>query len=203
MTIWDYDKVGSDDIIGTIRLHWKDIMDKKYEDYCWMNIYGAPLKVSGDYTDDMNEEPRIASNWRGRILCSLAAAKLKKPKSSIESIEGLIGDEIRDKFGPENSDYPNYELRAKVYSGNALPFPEEDYSIVVSWGDKEIESSKVESKNGLCEWYEPLAWTMVKFPHDHSLEFPPPNVIPDDIPDIFVYLVMDGKKICFKRLDPK
>ena len=44
---------------------------------------------------------------------------------------------------------------------------------------------------------------MVPFPYDHNKELPPPDVIPDDIPDIFVYLVKGGKKICYKRLDPK
>ena len=123
MTVWDEDKASGDDIIGTLRLHWKDIKENKYGDYCWFNIYGAPLKVQGDYTDNMNEEPRIASNWRGRILCSLAAKKIKKPHTKLAPIEGPIGDEMRDRF----DGYPKYELRVQVYSGNALPFANKDY----------------------------------------------------------------------------
>lgn len=200
LSVWDYDKVGDDDIIGTLRLHWKDIVDKKYADYTWLNIYGAPLKVYGKHTDNMNEEPRIASNWRGRILCSLDTAKLKKPKSKLNPIgDPKIGDEMRDKF----DHYPKYELRVQVYSGNAFPFKDEDYKVVVAWGDKEVSSEEKEAKNGLVDWYECLGWTMVPFPFDHSKETLPPNVIPEDIPDIFIYLVVDGKKICFKRLDPK
>lgn len=72
--VYDEDAV-VDELIGSIHVDLKDIVpdangkpgafNGKYD---WKNIYGAPLGVSGKMTDMMNNNPEIASLWKGRIL---------------------------------------------------------------------------------------------------------------------------------------
>jgi hypothetical protein len=70
----------ADDIIGSMEFKIKDFVDgKKNKEIFWINLHGAPEDVSGKYTDMMNENPKCASFWRGRILCRV--------KSSVEEVE--------------------------------------------------------------------------------------------------------------------
>ena len=41
----------------------------------------------------MNEDPDLASNWKGRILMQIECYATEKPVSKVENIE----DEVRDK----------------------------------------------------------------------------------------------------------
>jgi hypothetical protein len=68
LQLWDHDTMDADDIIGTTSFNFADIESGRYEEYFWANMYGAPLGVHGKHTDRMNNEPRYASYWRGRIL---------------------------------------------------------------------------------------------------------------------------------------
>jgi hypothetical protein len=53
---------------------------EKYKGSCfWKNIYGSPIDCSGSNTDMMNENPEIASTWKGRILMQVLAYKTEKP----------------------------------------------------------------------------------------------------------------------------
>jgi hypothetical protein len=54
--------------------------------YFWKNIYGAPLDVSGKTADWMNEDPNVASLWKGRILMQVVAEPTEKPCLKIEDI---------------------------------------------------------------------------------------------------------------------
>ena len=45
----------------------------------WKNIYGAPVDVSGTTAKQMNENPEVASLWKGRILIQVTAEKTEKP----------------------------------------------------------------------------------------------------------------------------
>ncbi len=65
----------NDELIGTILVNIKDIIPDadghpgKFNGiYDWKNVYGAPLGCSGKVTDKMNQNPEIASFWKGRIL---------------------------------------------------------------------------------------------------------------------------------------
>ena len=71
LRVWDYDATSEDDIVGTVTFNWHDILRGAYDDYRWANIYGAPLEVSGEHTDKMNNEPSHASYWRGRVLLNI------------------------------------------------------------------------------------------------------------------------------------
>lgn len=52
----------------------------------WKNIYGAPVDVSGSTATQMNENPEIASLWKGRILMQVLAEKTEKPVLRIQNI---------------------------------------------------------------------------------------------------------------------
>jgi hypothetical protein len=53
----------------------------------------------------MNEEPRIASVWKGRLLMSFKTSEAKKPVSEVrkidadEEVEELVGEKVRRLYG--------------------------------------------------------------------------------------------------------
>jgi len=54
--------------------------------YFWKNIYGSPLNVSGETKKAMNENPDIASTWKGRLLMQVTATKTEAPELGINDI---------------------------------------------------------------------------------------------------------------------
>ena len=52
----------------------------------WKNIYGAPVDVMGTTAKQMNENPEVASLWKGRILIQVTAEKTEKPVLRIQDI---------------------------------------------------------------------------------------------------------------------
>ena len=75
-----------DEIVGSIVLQAKNIIGPKNGIYMWKNIYGAPADVSGANAKNMNENPEIASLWKGRILIQVLAEKTEKPVLRIQPI---------------------------------------------------------------------------------------------------------------------
>lgn len=83
--IFDDDLTG-DEIVGAINYDLKDIIPnangkpgKLNNKFDWKNIYGAPVGVSGHMVDKMNENPEVASLWKGRILVQCCAEVSEKP----------------------------------------------------------------------------------------------------------------------------
>jgi hypothetical protein len=68
MKLFDEDKIGKDEIVGSIIFNMKECIEKRNGLFFWKNIYGAPLDKSGENTDKMNANPELASTWKGRIL---------------------------------------------------------------------------------------------------------------------------------------
>jgi hypothetical protein len=80
------DDITGDELIGSIYFNIKDIIPdadgnpgKLNGIYDWKNVFGAPLGVSGNITGKMNENPEIASFWKGRILVQCVAEETDKP----------------------------------------------------------------------------------------------------------------------------
>ena len=83
--VYDEDTI-KDEIVGAIHFDLKDIipdangkpgrLNGKFD---WKNIYGAPMDCSGKWVDKMNENPEIATLWKGRILIQCWAEKTEKP----------------------------------------------------------------------------------------------------------------------------
>ena len=65
--VFDEDTI-SDELVGSIVFQAKNIIGPKNGHYLWKNVYGAPVDVSGSTASQMNENPEIASLWKGRIL---------------------------------------------------------------------------------------------------------------------------------------
>jgi len=65
-----------------------------------MNIYGSPLKFSSTAgSTKMNDNPEIASNWKGRILVQVTCEKTKKPLCKVARIPDSIITESKAKTG--------------------------------------------------------------------------------------------------------
>ena len=66
--LYDYDKAGSDELVGSMIFSIKEIVQCDTHTFRWINLYGSPLDCSGDNTTKMNNNPEMASNWKGRLL---------------------------------------------------------------------------------------------------------------------------------------
>lgn len=75
--VMDQDDI-KDEVVGSLLFDTQDIVDGKFQDmvdgkpkgkFFWTNIYGSPLNLSNSQAKrEMNENPELASNWKGRIL---------------------------------------------------------------------------------------------------------------------------------------
>jgi hypothetical protein len=80
LKVMDEDMGSSDEAVGSIVLNINDFIDTELDGKIfWKNIYGAPGGFTGKNTDSMNENPEIASTWKGRILIQITANETDKP----------------------------------------------------------------------------------------------------------------------------
>jgi len=87
--VYDEDTI-SDELIGSINFDLKDIVPdadgnpgRLSGKFDWKQIYGSPLDCSGKMTDLMNNNPEIASFWKGRILLKATCEETEKPMLKI------------------------------------------------------------------------------------------------------------------------
>lgn len=132
--VWDEDTI-SDDVIGAFNLNAKDIIGQKNGQFFWKNIYGAPPGSSGPAADNMNENPEIASFWKGRILMQVEAIKTEKPVLLVQDIspEKI---EIARPFLIDRK----YNIMVQVNSAIALPLENTAYEVVIRVADHEIST---------------------------------------------------------------
>ena len=81
--IFDYDRAGSDELVGSMIFSIKDICKIEGGEFNWINVYGAQSGHSGENTTRMNNNPEYASNWRGRVLVHYEAVETKNPELKI------------------------------------------------------------------------------------------------------------------------
>jgi hypothetical protein len=87
MKLYDEDKIANinnDELVGSIFFNMKEIVQNAekndFKDVLfWKNIYGSPLNCSGKTTVLMNNNPELASTWKGRILMQVNVEKTEKP----------------------------------------------------------------------------------------------------------------------------
>ena len=65
--LYDYNKLG-DTLVGSMIFSIKDIVNLQERTFSWINLYGAPNGYSGDTVTRMNNNPEVASAWKGRLL---------------------------------------------------------------------------------------------------------------------------------------
>lgn len=83
MQLYDEDKM-SNEIVGSMFFNAKDILAKQQDRFFWKNVYGSPLGYKGENTNKMNENPELASTWKGRILMQVEVIKdVSKPEIKV------------------------------------------------------------------------------------------------------------------------
>ena len=115
MKLFDEDKL-SDEIVGSLLFNMKECIGPKNGKFFWKNVYGSPLGCSGTNTNHMNENPEIASNWKGRILMQVTAEKTDKPTCIIKDLDQKDIEKAKPYLNPHE-----FEIIAEVGQGIALP----------------------------------------------------------------------------------
>ena len=84
LKVYDEDKI-SDEIVGSMNFSLKNIVNNMGENgiLVWKNLYGSPMGCSGQNTNLMNENPEMASFWKGRILMHISSYDVKNPEMKV------------------------------------------------------------------------------------------------------------------------
>lgn len=89
--VMDRDEM-KDEVIGSLLFDVQDMVDGKYRNkFFWKNIYGSPLNLKNSQAKrEMNENPELSSNWKGRVLMQIECFKTDQPVCKITHIEDDI-----------------------------------------------------------------------------------------------------------------
>ena len=184
-----------DEIVGSIVFQSKNIIGAKNGIYLWKNVYGAPMDVSGANATQMNENPEIASLWKGRILIQLLAEKTEKPVLRIQDIPKEEVEKAAEYLIDRQ-----YSIMCQVTSAIGLPKEDTKYEIVVKINEKEFRTGDPPMHKG-C--YNRFNWR--NDPKDGLYKAPYIGV--NDLGSVFIYLkaktTFGEKFICFYRSSVK
>jgi hypothetical protein len=78
-----------DEIAGSLVFDKLDIIAGKIESgkFSWKDIYGSPMNLGGSKAKRaMNEDPDMATFWKGRILMQITCERTEKPLAKVEKI---------------------------------------------------------------------------------------------------------------------
>ena len=180
--------IDNDDLIGSIEIDIGDIIGNvnKYQEFKFIDIYGAPYNKKGKIFDLMNQNSEIGSKWRGRILLKILHEKTDTPSTEIRKIEDLNLINQARNLSRKNL----WSLYAKLYNVYYLPTENEEYSIGIAMQDQEtFFSAKKADKS--C----------IDFKQFKTLQCQSLAEKKDDLPDVFIYLYNSKKEpICFQRI---
>jgi hypothetical protein len=190
------DDLSGDEIVGSIHFELKDIVPDANEvagrlhgKFDWKNIYGSPLKVRGKMTDKMNENPEIASFWKGRILCQVMVEKSEKPKLLVRDIDAEAIEEAKSRL-------LNRTFAAQLFIAGAigLPYDNKEFQVSVRIAEKEWWSGEPKTKKAKYNRFN------VK-PTDEDSIFRMPYLSIADMGTVMIYLhhkfTLGSKRICF------
>ena len=85
---------------------------------------------------DMNENPELASNWKGRVLMQIECYQTDKPICQITNVEDRIiakSEEFKVKR--------KYQMIAEIGQGIALPYNNK-FSVKILVGGEEFKTSE-------------------------------------------------------------
>lgn len=135
--VMDQDDV-KDEVVGSLLFDIQDIVDGKFHNkFFWMNIYGSPLNQSNSQAKrDMNENPELASNWKGRVLMQIECFETEKPVCKVANIDDEI---IMEAKGYTNN--KKYQMIAEVGQAVALPYNDK-FSVKILVGGEEFQTQK-------------------------------------------------------------
>ena len=174
-------------IIGSYEIELKDIIGSEnlYENYKFIDIYGASTNDNGQINKLMNNNPTIASRWNGRVLLKILSKDIERPERNILDIEQNEIDQT-NKIGRNIL----WTLKMKLYSAYYLPSKYSSYSLKVCCQDSYILYTEQKTVKQCMDI------RVVKNIEIHSLQNDK-----DELPDIFFYLINPkGKPVCFQRI---
>ena len=141
----DEDEVGAE-VVGSLLFDTKDLVEGKMNNkFFWKNVYGSPMnQADGEDKRNMNANPEIASNWKGRVLVQTECYETKKPIAKVEMI-----DEKRIDDSREFTKKRPYQIIAEVGQGVALPESNKKYKVKLIIGGTEFKTDdpKVHKSN--------------------------------------------------------
>ena len=86
--------------------------------YFWRSIYGSPAEATGAAADAMNNDPNLASDWKGMVLMHIQVEENDKPKKGMETMDPEIKKTaIAEGF----MEMVNYEMICEIGQGITLP----------------------------------------------------------------------------------
>lgn len=135
MKLWDEDKI-ADEIVGSFSFNLKSMIKDQNGQFFWKNIYGSPLNVQGETKKAMNENPDIASTWKGRMLIQITAEETEKPEIMVRDIPEEEREEAQAYMKPKE-----YEIIAEVGQGLYMP-TDDEYQVRIQIGDAIWDSGK-------------------------------------------------------------
>lgn len=129
----DQDEVGSE-TIGSLLFDAEEIIGGALEGKIrWVNIYGSPMGQADTAAKrEMNENPEIASNWKGRVLLQVTCHKTDKPVAKVCSIDPELVKEAQERLIPQD-----YTILAEVGQGICLP-EKRKYKVKLIVGGKQF-----------------------------------------------------------------
>lgn len=169
--VWDYDLIGSDDLIGTFKVKFQDIREKELQ-VRWANLYGAPLTAKDEKQAELMTlyGETMGSTYRGRVLYGFTSGYVGEPKTETKPLKFHFPEDPI----PQSSQR-TYLLRVDIWEGNELP--ERKQAIIhVAIGPYIVKTKPITISNGRASWFESLEDKRVVFPCNK-----------DEIPDIIIY----------------
>ena len=183
----DDDKGNKTKMIGSIDIELKDIIDdvNLYENYKFLDIYGASTNKKGKINDLMNSNPIVASRWNGRILLKILCKDIDKPERSIIDMNQNDID-ITNRISRDTL----WAMKVKLYNMYYLPTKYKKYSLKITCQDSNILFTEKETTKQ-CIVYNSLK----------NMEIQSLATEKDELPDVFFYLLNPkGQPVCYQRI---
>ena len=130
-SVWDKDRI-CDDIVGCFELKLSDILNGKYSDFKYINLYGPPLGYEDKIGKKMINNPEIGSLWRGGIMIMINSNDTDTPVKAVKPITDI---DILRRCSNLNS---IYDWRFDIFYHDIyyLPSDNEEYGLIIYCGDK-------------------------------------------------------------------
>ena len=188
MLVKDYDKIGSNDDIGSYEISLNDVIgpENKYAEYRYIDIYGSSKKDKNKINNLMNENAEIGSAWNGRILLRIEHKRTDTP--IISKVKITDNDELTKASSVNRG--VMWTVHAKLYCAYYLPKEYQKYSIKIMMQDSFMLFEEKKSVNEYIYWENVKTMQYLSLSDDKS-----------QLPDMFFYLLNgSGDPVCFQRI---
>ena len=148
----DYDRLQTNEYIGSISFKISDIMNGKYRKPFWANFYGAYADVKyKEIKLEMNKVPELASRFKGSLYMSIQMVSSETPRLSKKPLsEGEI-------INPPQKQ--EYQVILDLVSVANLFSKSDTHTIEINWGGRLQSSSGASFNNGVLEYFERIKLT--------------------------------------------